>query len=539
MDQNARELIKQGDQLFGKRSSLLSLWQEIALNFYPERADFTVTRNVGDEFADHLMSSYPILARRDLGNSFSSMLRRDDWFEIEVAQEPDGEGKAWLEWATKVQRRVMYDRVASFKRATKEGDHDFAAFGQCVISHEMNANRDALLFRNWHLRDTAWCEGVDGRVDTLHLKWKPTARDLVRLFGNKVSSKVTEAAEKDPYAEINCRRIVLPSEHYESYGEKVRRKMPVTSIYVDVDNQHTMQEQGLLLFPYAIPRWQTVSGSQYAYSPATITALPDARLIQAMTLVLLEAGEKSVNPPLIAAGDAIRSDVDLRAGGITWADAEYDQRLGDVLRPITTDRRGIPVGMEMQTDVRATIIEAFYLNKLTLPMQAGDMTATEVSQRVQEYIRQALPLFEPMEEEYNAAICENTFQLILQNGGFGPPDSIPKSLRGQDVQFKFVSPLRAAVERELGSRFGESVGMVLGAKEVDPTIAANIDFNQALRDALEGVGVPARWIRDEDAAAEERAKIEKQLLAQQMAAAAESAGKAAPALAAMQGDQGG
>jgi hypothetical protein len=44
---------------------------------------------------------------------------------------------------------------------------------------------------------------------------------------------------------------------------------------------------------YRIPRWQTVSGSQYSYSPATVAALPDARLIQAMTFTLLEAGEKA------------------------------------------------------------------------------------------------------------------------------------------------------------------------------------------------------------------------------------------------------
>jgi hypothetical protein len=50
---------------------------------------------------------------------------------------------------------------------------------------------------------------------------------------------------------------------------------------------------------YVIPRWQTVSGSQYAYSPATVAALPDARLIQAMTLTFFEAGEKATNPPMV------------------------------------------------------------------------------------------------------------------------------------------------------------------------------------------------------------------------------------------------
>lgn len=36
---DAKAVIARGDQLFEKRGSLLSLWQEIADNFYVERAD--------------------------------------------------------------------------------------------------------------------------------------------------------------------------------------------------------------------------------------------------------------------------------------------------------------------------------------------------------------------------------------------------------------------------------------------------------------------------------------------------------------------
>lgn len=528
LDDNAKELIKQGDHLYTKRESLLSLWQEIALNFYPERADFTVTRTVGDEFADHLTTSYPILARRDLGNSFSSMLRKDNWFQIGVKREPDGEGKAWLDWATGVQRRAMYDRTAQFKRATKEGDHDFAAFGQCGLSVELNSQRDGFLYRNWHLRDLAWCEGPDGSIDTVHLKWRPTARTLMQLFGDKCSDKVKQRAEKSPYSEISCRRIVVLSENYESYGQAVKRPMtPFMSIYIDVENAHIMQEMPLRLMPFVIPRWQTVSGSQYAYSPATVAALPDARLIQAMTLSLLDAGEKASDPPMLAVGDAIRGDVDLRAGGITWVDAEYDERMGDVLRPLTVDKNGIPMGLELTQGVREMITEAFYLNKLSLPISAGDMTATEVSQRVQEYIRQALPLFEPMEEEYNAAICENTFILGLNNGLFG--GDLPDSLRRQQVEFKFISPLRAAVDREKGTRMGEALNLTTAAIGLDPTAVANVDVNQMLRDALEGIGVPARWVRDEDDAAAEKDKIQQEQRAAKLAALAGQLNKPTPA----------
>ena len=56
MDARAREVAEIGDRLFSARLPVLTLWQEIALNFYPERADFTASRALGEEFAAHLMS---------------------------------------------------------------------------------------------------------------------------------------------------------------------------------------------------------------------------------------------------------------------------------------------------------------------------------------------------------------------------------------------------------------------------------------------------------------------------------------------------
>jgi hypothetical protein len=42
-----RELSQQGDKLFSKRQPLMSLWQTMAENFYPYRADFTTSAPLG------------------------------------------------------------------------------------------------------------------------------------------------------------------------------------------------------------------------------------------------------------------------------------------------------------------------------------------------------------------------------------------------------------------------------------------------------------------------------------------------------------
>jgi hypothetical protein len=355
-----------------------------------------------------------------------------------------------------------------------------------------------LLYRCWHLRDVAWCENHEGKVDTVHRKWKPTVSTLRLLFKNVAPQLTDDLLRQDPYKEIECRHIVIPTEGYEPPADGKKWKTPFVSFYMDVENDHVMEEVGIWNPMYVVPRWQTVSGSPYAFSPATVAALPDARLIQAMTYVLINAGEKAVDPPMVATQEAIRSDVQIFAGGITWVDAEYDEKLGAALRPLVTDHSGIPLGQEMVRDTREMIKEAFFLNRLSMPpANQGDMTAFEVGQRIQEYIRNALPLFEPMENDYNGALCEITFDLLLRGGAFGPADRIPPEIRGSEIQFRFESPLREAAERIKGQTFLQTKQMIAEAAPLDPMAPAMFDARTALRDALRGVGTPAKWLRSE------------------------------------------
>lgn len=507
-------LLEQGNALFNKRSGLTNLWQELADNFYPERADFTVSRNVGTDFASNLMTSYPVLARRDLGNAISAILRPTgkNWKHIRTTEGWDEigvEARAWLEWAEGRMNRAMNHRTSQFVRATKEGDHDYATFGQTCIQTSLNRTARGLLYRCWHLRDVAWIEDENGMVATVYRRWKPSIRMLASIFGrDRLHTQHQDKLHKTPMEEVDIWHVILPSDHCE-YGNKETK--PFKSIYLDVANKHIIEEVGIFEQEYTIPRWQTVSGSQYAYSPATVAALPDARLIQAMTAVLLEAGEKAVTPPMIAVQEAIRSDINMYAGGITFADEEYDERLGEVLRPLTQDKNGIPLGLEMSQDTRGMIAEAFYLNKLTLPAAGQDMTAFEVSQRIQEYIRQAMPLFEPMEAEYNAPLCDITFSKLLRVGAFGSPLDMPKELRNKTIEFTFESPLHDAAEREKGQRFNEASQMLATAQALDPSAVHVVDAVAALRDVLKAIGVPAKWTRSE-IATKERMDAEKQAL---------------------------
>jgi hypothetical protein len=515
-----KELLSRSDKLFGKRGNLLSLWQEIADNFYPERGQFTTRPWVGERFADHLSTSYPILVRRDLGDAVATMLRpRDrDWFftEVEGIERLDSASQQYLEWMTKIERRAFYDTSSGFVRATKEGDHDFVTFGQPVISLDMNNDLNGLLFRSWHLKDCAWVEDYTGIIDEVHRVWKPFLRDVAALYPGRLHSTMQNAVEREPYREVELRHIVMKSADYHG----APKRQPFVSIVVDVENQHILEEVGSWILGYIIPRWKTVSGSQYGYSPATISGLPDARLLQSISLTLQEAGEKAVDPPLVGYGDAIRGDLNIAPGGFTSIDRAYDERLGEAVRELyQTGSRNFPFGFELQQDVREMLSFSGYIDKLRLPPPADrERTAYEVSQIVTDNARHLLPLFEPMEFEYNGALVEQANILLRVNGGFGPPDLVPEQLRGRELTFRFVSPIQESRERLKVQQFMEVSQIVAAGAGVDPSLAVEWDARKAIRDAIQGSGAPASWLREEE---ESAAILEQQAQQAQMAQMAE------------------
>lgn len=516
---NAKQLKELAEKLFAGRGQLMSLWQEIAEQFYVERAEFTLARALGTDFAAHLSSSFPLLCRRDLGDQLGVMLRptQKPWFHMvptDVRIE-DNASRRWLEWADATQRRAMYDRASLFTQATKQADHDFAAFGQAALSVQLSRFRDTLLYRCWHLKDVVWRENQDGKIDFIARKWRVAVADLIRLFPRApLDQKIRDRALKAPFDEILVMHIVCDPELWDGDAKGRAR----VSIYYDCEHSKAIEELPIWGRIYLIPRWQTISGSQYAYSPATVAALPEGRLLQAMTLTLLEAGEKAVNPPLVATKDAVKSDMQQFPGGVTWVDADYDERLGEALRAMNIDVKGLPIGLEMVKDSRDVLKQCFFLNKLRAfnPTTDPQMTAFQAGQIVQEYIRGALPLFEPMELEYNGAVCEETFDILYRHGAFGSPQDLPRPLKNALVEFRFESPLHQAIDQQKGIKFLEFKQIVAEAVALDPAVGYLPDATTILRDVAAGIRVPAKWIRSETEAQEKKDEAAAALQQQQL-----------------------
>jgi Bacteriophage head to tail connecting protein len=218
-------------------------------------------------------------------------------------------------------------------------------------------------------------------------------------------------------------------------------------------------------------------------------------MLQQITLTLLEAGQKSVDPPYKAVGEMIQGGVNLFAGGITWVDADYDERTGAALEPLLTNNPNLGWGVDREKRIAEIIAQGHFLNQIKLPDSSHARTAFEVEKMWQEFIRTTTPLFEPIQVEYNGAACDQTFELMLQLNAFGPiAQQMPPMLRGQNIKFQFDSPLTMAQDRADVQAF-TAVGQITQlAVQMDPMVVHDLNLDKAYRDAVRGTGAPADWL---------------------------------------------
>ncbi len=523
MDSRAKELCRIGAGLFSKKSDWNNLCQDIAENFYPMRADFTQSIDYED-LAGDLYESSPVQYREDLGNAIHATLRQGNWFEVRTGVEEIDEGdfeRMALDYATKRLRQLVYDRRSQFVPTCIEGDHDWVAFGQPVLSVEESQDRDHLLFKAHHPRDAAWLYNADGKADHIHLKLPMTAKTLASKRGWTLDREVKDAAERDPGRKINVELVVCPFDLLYADDPKKRREargMEFRVIYIDVEHETVMYDGALPIFNFVLPRWRRLGNRAQGHSPAAVNSLANGRTLQAMSRVLLEQGEKAVDPPFAARSEIFRGDVfDIRAGAMTYVDIEDGQDIRESMMMLDSSRN-IGFGLDMKQDVRILMREAFLLEKLTLP-NLREMTATEVNWRMEEFRRAALPFFQPIESEYHLPLLDIAFSLAVHRGAIRA-DEFPDTLKGEEVTFQFDGPLKTADGRQRVAALAETLQIASASAEMDQTIPSMLDIRKATKDAIMGAGAEPDWLKTDAQQADDAAR---QQQVQALAAAAEAA----------------
>lgn len=491
------------DSLKTRRDPWLTQWQELADIFLPGKAYFTVKPYEGDRVNPSVYDGTPRLAARDLSSAIDGLIKpqTSNWFEPIVEDEKLADRpnvKIWLEHVRERMYRLIYSKDSRFVQRSAEVDDALVVFGWGSLFITENRNRNGLLFRSFHNKDVLIDEGPDGVVNTMAIIESLSARRAVERFGpDNLHKEIVEQANKEKgYATQlwDFAQMVLPREDYLANMLGLQG-LPFASYVLDVKHEQILERGGFNEFPAAIPRWETQPLQIYPRSPAMI-ALPDSLTLQAISKTLLVGGERAADPPIMVANDSFVSPIRSFPGGVSVFDVQtlIDGGINSPIFPFPVSS-SLPVGRDMQNDYRGIVQRAFYKDVLTLPVNNGQQTATEILERKEEFIRVLGPIFGRLETDYLGPIVERSFAIIDRGGGFLPR---PEELMGVPIKFNFQSPIQQARKSLDVAGLGRTLEVLAPLIQLQPEIADNFDGNQVAKDSPEWSGIPQEWIRTDD-----------------------------------------
>lgn len=483
-----------------KRQKWEPLWQELAEVLHPVRADITESYGEGQSRQDVIFDGTPMQNRRSLSTTIGWLMRgkSTDWFSGSPAEKvlkDIDDVKKWYEEVTDIMYSAIYERNARFVQRAGEAEDDLVTFGTGALFIGERSDLGGLKFVSIHPKQIAIAENSDGVIDTLYYDFKLTARQAAQKFGEKelpdhIRKALSDKSGTDQmFTFVQC---VRPREEVE-HGRMGNDNLPFASITVEEVSAQIVEETGFNEFPFSVPRWDTATGEIYGRSPGMV-ALPDAKTLQAMGKTLLIAGQKAVDPPLWLLDEAVIGVPRTFPGGVTIIDSEAARGVGSPFGTLQTGSN-MPLGLEMQNQTRQMVEGAFFRNVFNLPVGGPQMTATEVIQRKEEFIRQIGPIFGRLEVDYIGQIVERVFGILQRAGKFPPP---PEELIGSEPKFEFRSPIEQARKQIESTSIAEAINSLAPIIQFQPEVMDNFDGDAIVRSTPDGFGVPAKWLRNKD-----------------------------------------
>jgi len=495
MDNIADDLIRRQEALAGERATLDTQWQEIAELMKPMRADFTFQRVAGDKRTQKIFDATAGLAADNLAAGLWGMVTNaaNDWFTLRsdlAESEETQETKEWLDDVTRRMQGAFAANGQRFYARVMELYADLVTFGTGVFYSEEDAATGRVHYSCRHLAECFIAENERDEVDTVFRRFSFTARQAHKRWGEKCHASVLRAIEKEPDRRFTFLHAVMPREDVRS-GRVDAAGMAFASFYLDVENRVLLSEGGYHDFPYQVPRWSTASRGLYGDSPAML-AMPDVKMLNAMSKTTIVAAQKAVDPPLLAVDEVAVRGLRTHPGGIIYGGLDDNGRRR--YEPLHSNGN-VGLGLELEEQRREAVRQAFYFSLLMM-VQQPNQTATEVLARQEEKLRLMGPHLGRIQAEFLDPLIRRQFGIMRRANLLPQP---PKQLRQSGIRIEYVSPLARAQRAGEGAAIVRALESLAPLGAIKPEIYDNIDADAAARLLAQSFGVPNNLLRTPDA----------------------------------------
>lgn len=497
MSDDANSLLQEFDQLWTKQANFRTLWNTTAQFVMPAWDNFIGEWAEGLNRNTRIFDSTAITANERFAAAMEAMLtpRSQMWHRLmpddETLEDVPAVGQ-YLDTVNKILFAARYHPEANFASQTDECYMSLGAFGNDLLYIDEVVGT-CLRYRSVPLSELVWSQNHQGQVDTVHRKFRYTAKQAIQHFGKQnVPQAVADAFAKNPYSEFEFLHVIKPNYEFSpfAYGDKSKR---FECWYISIAEKKILSREAYRTFPCAVGRYRMAPRESYGRGPAT-TCFPDIRTANEMMKTSLRAGQKAVDPPIMLAEESVLQPFNLRPGAMNYGMLTED---GKPLAVPFEAKGNFELAKEQMADIRGTIRDTFLNTLFQILVQNPNMTATEALLRAQEKGELIAPAMGRQQSEFLGPMIHRELDILTEAGQL--PPAPPELLRsGRGIRITYTSPLARAMRAEEGTAIMNTVADLSQMANLDKSVLMLMDFHDAGREMALIRGCPAKLIRSED-----------------------------------------
>lgn len=519
-------ILQQADTLFSspERHNNERTWEELSeFMLNNQHKSFNHNANVGSVMSGQkktrrLYDSTALQAVQDLSSAFQGTLTNPAtiWSNLRFMDKElndDEDSSMWLDRVNKIIHQKFGE--SNFNTEISKAYQSFVALANMAVFLEEDKGK--LRFKSCHLSEVSWSEDKDGIVDTVYRKFYMTAKQAFQKWGSKVHDGILKCLEKNPEKEFQFLHAIFPRKEKEiklnEFGLGPGKHRPVASIYIDMSHKSMLEETGYYEMPLMVSRWSLMANERYGRGLCHL-ALPAVRTLNKLEELDLQAYALQVRPPILANQRDVFGQLDMRPGQISIVKnvqgvREFNSNARSDIKEMKAER------------LAAQIKSIFFLDKLLLPprTETGEMTAFEVSQRIEQMHRVLGATLSRLNYEFLNPLITRTFKILLRTGQLPQPPELIQE-KGINVDIVFVNQLARSQQIQDINTIQQWIQGVAGIAQMDPSVIDNINIDGVARHTADILGVPeaaiqntktVQAIREQRAQAQQAAQQSQQL----------------------------
>lgn len=486
---------KQYDAMKAQSQTWQSTWKELAKFIAPTRGFFDGERSGNGRKIDHraLIDSDPMLAVEVLSAGMMSGLTSPSrsWFELSLSDGEIMKQNGVRQWLYEVKRRMeevfgrsnLYNALHSFYQ-------EIAVFGTAAFLLEEDRDK-VIACRSFTAGEYVLGTDGRGRINAFGREFFMTAEQMAEEFGKKnLPVSIAQCAENKSTEWFQVIHVIMPNAQADDSKADFAH-MPYASAYFTPQGD-LLRRGGYQEFPVIAARWEVKNtGDIYGRGPGW-KSLGDVKMLQKMQKAKLVALDKNTNPPMMVSAN-VQGEVNLLPGGLTRYNGTTDAAIKPAYQ-VSIDLTALENSIER---VKQTIKGQFFADVFLMlnAQNFTQMTATEVAERHQEKMLVLGPVLERLKNELLDPLIERTFNLMFRRGVIPLPPAI---VEGEDIKVQYVSMIAQAQKASAITAIEQGINFIGHLAQANPAVIDKIDFDAAVEEGLNLLGVPPILLRPEE-----------------------------------------